>query len=139
VKTSQNASTYISSTLIKFTEGLQQNISNDYGVVNFVTSKNLTINSTMFPCHNIHKLTWTFPDGKTHSQTDHILVGRMRHKCTLCPIIQAEKCYTDCHTYITFRGSKVSQKDYRMWNKSYNFRNTYTVQLKLFHNTCTHI
>jgi hypothetical protein len=42
-------------------------ISNDNGVriVNFPTSKNLTVKSTMFPHRNIHKFTWTSPDGKT--------------------------------------------------------------------------
>jgi hypothetical protein len=56
-------------------------ISNDIGVglVNFVTSKNLRVKSTMFPHCNIHKYTWTFPDGKTHNQIDHILVDRQRH------------------------------------------------------------
>jgi hypothetical protein len=41
-------------------------ISNDSGikVVNFVTSKHLTVKSTMFPHLSIHKYTWTFPDGK---------------------------------------------------------------------------
>jgi exonuclease III len=34
-----------------------QKISNDNGVVNFATSKNLTLKSTMFPHHNIHKHT----------------------------------------------------------------------------------
>jgi hypothetical protein len=48
-------------------------ISNDNGViVNFATSKNLIVKSTMFPHHNIHKLTWTSPDGKTHNQIDYI-------------------------------------------------------------------
>jgi hypothetical protein len=28
----------------------------------------------MYPLHNIHKYTWTSPDGKTHNQTDHILI-----------------------------------------------------------------
>jgi hypothetical protein len=32
--------------------------------------------------------------------------------------------------YITFPGSEVSQNDSRMWNKSYKYKNTYTVQLK---------
>jgi hypothetical protein len=43
-------------------------ISNDNGirVVNFATSKNLTIKSTMFPHRNIHKVTWTSPDGNMH-------------------------------------------------------------------------
>jgi hypothetical protein len=30
---------------------------------------------TMFPHRNIHKFAWTFPDGKTHSQIDHIVTG----------------------------------------------------------------
>jgi hypothetical protein len=38
---------------------------NVVGVVNFATSKNLTVKSTMLSYRNIHKFTWTFPDGKT--------------------------------------------------------------------------
>jgi hypothetical protein len=41
-------------------------ISNVNGVrsVNFATSKYLRVKSTMFQHHNIHKYTWTSPDGK---------------------------------------------------------------------------
>jgi exonuclease III len=51
--------------------------SNDNGVrvVNFATSKNLVVKSTMFPHRNIHKYTWTTPGGKTHDQINHILIG----------------------------------------------------------------
>jgi exonuclease III len=47
-------------------------ISNDNGVrvVNFTTSKNLIVKSTMFPHHNILKYTWSSLDGNTHNQTD---------------------------------------------------------------------
>jgi hypothetical protein len=56
-------------------------ISNDNGVrsVNFATSKNLRNKSTKFPHRNIHKYTWTSPDGKTHNQIDHTLVDGRRH------------------------------------------------------------
>jgi hypothetical protein len=59
-------------------------IINDNGVklVNFATSKNLRVKSTMFPHHNIHKCTWTSQDGKTHNQIDHILVERQVFECT---------------------------------------------------------
>jgi hypothetical protein len=60
-------------------------ISNNNGVrlVNFATSKNLRVKSTMFPHHYIHKYTWTSPDGKTHNQIDHIMVDRRRHSNVL--------------------------------------------------------
>jgi hypothetical protein len=53
-------------------------ISNDNGerVVNFATSKNLVVKSTMFPHRSFHKYTWTSTDGKTHNQIDHILINR---------------------------------------------------------------
>jgi hypothetical protein len=56
-------------------------INNDNGVrlVNFATSKNLRVKSTMFQHRNIHKYTWTSPDGKPHNQIDHILVDGRRH------------------------------------------------------------
>ena len=60
-------------------ESLHQD-SNDNGVriVNFATSKNLVVKSMMFPHRDIHKHTWTSPDGKTHNQIDHILIHRRR-------------------------------------------------------------
>jgi hypothetical protein len=60
-------------------------ISKNNGVrlVNFSTSKNLRVKSTMFPHRNIHKYTWTSPDGKTHNQIDNILVDRRRHSNVL--------------------------------------------------------
>jgi hypothetical protein len=60
-------------------------ISGDNGVrlLNFATSKNITVKSTMLPHRNIHKYTWTSPDGKTHNQIAHILVDRQRHSNVL--------------------------------------------------------
>ena len=59
--------------------------SNDNGVrlVNFATSKNLVVKGTMFPHRNIHKDTWTFPDGNTHNQIDHVLTERRRQSSIL--------------------------------------------------------
>jgi len=52
--------------------------SNDNGVriINFATSKNLVVKSNMFPHPNLHKYNWTYSDGKTHIQIDHILIDR---------------------------------------------------------------
>jgi hypothetical protein len=53
-------------------------ISNDNGVrlINFATSKNLTVKSTMFAQCTIHKYTCTSSDGKTHNQTVDIMTDR---------------------------------------------------------------
>jgi hypothetical protein len=52
-------------------DSLHQDI-NDNGVriVNFATSKNLVVKSTMFPHRSIHTrtYTWTSPEVKTHNQ-----------------------------------------------------------------------
>jgi len=65
-------------------ESLHQD-SNDNGVriVNFATSKNLVVKSTIFPHRNIQKYTWNSPDGKTQNQTDHILLDRRWHSAIL--------------------------------------------------------
>ncbi|PNF19924.1 hypothetical protein B7P43_G11503, partial [Cryptotermes secundus] len=73
-------------------------ISNDNGVrvVNFATSKNLTFKTTMLPHRNIHKFTWTSPDGKVHNQIDHILIDRRRHSNILdVRSFRAADCDTD--------------------------------------------
>jgi hypothetical protein len=55
--------------------------SNDNGViiVNITTSKNLVVKSSMVPHQNIHKYSWTSPDGSTHNQTDHTLIDGGKH------------------------------------------------------------
>jgi endonuclease/exonuclease/phosphatase family metal-dependent hydrolase len=59
--------------------------SNDNGirVVNFATSKNLVVKSTMFSHRNIHKYTRTSPDGKTNNQIDRVLIDRRWHSSIL--------------------------------------------------------
>jgi hypothetical protein len=83
-------------------------ISNDNGVkiINFVTSKNLTVKNTMFPHRNIHKFTWTSHDGKMHNQIDHILIGRRLHSS----ILEGHSFRTaDCGTDLYLVVSKVRE------------------------------
>jgi hypothetical protein len=54
-----------------------------YMIMEFATSKNLTVKSTTFPHCNIHKFTWTSPNGKTHNQIDYILIDRGWHSSVL--------------------------------------------------------
>jgi len=83
-------------------ESLHQD-SNDNGVrlVNFATSKNLVVTSTMFPHQNIHKYTWTSLDGKTHNQIDHVLIDRRCHSSVLdVRSFRGADCDTDHHLVI---------------------------------------
>jgi len=61
----------------------QDTIDNGVRILNFDTSKNLVVMSTMFLHQNIHKYTWTSPYGKTHNQIDHILTDRRWHSSIL--------------------------------------------------------
>jgi hypothetical protein len=55
------------------------NSNNGVRVVNFDTSKNLVVKSTMFPYRDIHNYTHTSPEEKMHNQTDHVLRDSRRH------------------------------------------------------------
>jgi hypothetical protein len=57
----------------------QDNNANGVRKVNFDTLKNLVVKSTMSLHQNIHICSCTSPDGKTHNQTDHILIDRRCH------------------------------------------------------------
>jgi hypothetical protein len=50
--------------------------SNFTRVVNFAKPNIFIGNCMMLPYCNIHNYTWTYPDGKTHNQTDNILTNR---------------------------------------------------------------
>jgi len=78
-------------------ESLYQD-SNDNGVriENFATLKNLVARGMTFLHGNIHKYTWTSPDGKTHNQIDHILVDRKWHSSILdARSFRGADCNTD--------------------------------------------
>jgi hypothetical protein len=61
----------------------QDSNGNGVTIVNLATSKNLAVQSTIFPHRDIHKYTWTSPDGKTHNQIDNILINRRWHSIIL--------------------------------------------------------
>jgi hypothetical protein len=42
-------------------------------------SINIVVKSTMLLRRNVHKYTWTSPNGKTHNQTDYVLIDRSCH------------------------------------------------------------
>jgi hypothetical protein len=83
-------------------------ISNGNGdrVVNFATSKNLIVKSTMFPHRNIHKHTWTSPEGNTHNQIDHIFIDRRRYSSVRdVRSFRGTDCDTD-HYLVVEKGSE---------------------------------
>jgi hypothetical protein len=93
-------------------------ISNDNEVtlVNSVTSTNIRVKSIMFPHRNIHKYTWTSPDGKPHNQIDHILVDRRR--------------YSNIHNVRSYRAADYNTDHYLVVAK---FRERLTVNKQRSH------
>ena len=99
-------------------ESLHQD-SNDIVViiVNFATSKNLFCKSTMFPHQNIHKYTWTSPDGQTHNQNDHVLIDRRLHSIILdVRCSKGADCDTDHYLVVAKVGRKTGSTDV-CWGK----------------------
>jgi hypothetical protein len=47
-------------------------------LIHFASSRNMVVGSTMFEHKDIHKRTWTSPDGNMFNQIDHILID-IRH------------------------------------------------------------
>ena len=87
--------------------------SNDNAVriVNFATSQNLVVKSTMFPHRNIHKHTWTSPDGKTHNQIEHILIDRRWDSSILdVPSFMGADCDTDHYLIVAKCREKIGSQ-----------------------------
>jgi hypothetical protein len=83
-------------------ESLHQG-SNDNGIriVNFATSNNLVVKSTMLPHRNVHKYTWTSPDGKIHNQIDHTLIDRRWHSSVIeVQYFRRADCDTDLYLMV---------------------------------------
>ena len=54
-------------------------VQNDNGerLVEWCAFNNMIIGGTLFPHRNIHKLTWTSPNGRDKNQIDHLMVNSM--------------------------------------------------------------
>jgi hypothetical protein len=77
-------------------------------VVNFVNSKNLIVKST-FPHCDIHKHTWTSPDGVTHDQIDNVLIDKRRHSNILdVRSFRAADCGTDHYLVVAKLRERIS-------------------------------
>jgi endonuclease/exonuclease/phosphatase family metal-dependent hydrolase len=83
----------------------QESNDNVVRIVDFATSKNPVVMSTMFPQRKIHKYTWTSPDGQTHNQIDHVLVDRRWHSSILVVrSFRGADCDTDHYLVVTKLG-----------------------------------
>jgi hypothetical protein len=78
-------------------------------VVNFATSKNLIVKSTMFPHYKIHKYTWTSSYGKTHNQTDHVLIDRrLQSSIPDVQFLRGAACDNDHHFVVAKLRDRLS-------------------------------
>jgi hypothetical protein len=74
---------------------------NGVRVVNFATSKNVVVKSTMFPRRRIHKCIWTSPERNTHNRIDRVLIGRRRHSSILdVRSFRGAACDTDSYLVV---------------------------------------
>jgi hypothetical protein len=111
-------------------------ISNDLRirVVDIATSKNLRVKSTMFSHRNIHKYTWTSPDGKTRNQIDHSLVDRRRHSSVLdVRLFRAADCDTDHYLVVAKVRERLAlnkQRSQRLHMERFNLKKLNEVEGK---------
>ena len=116
-------------------ESLHQD-SNDNGfrTVNFATSKNLLVKSTMFPHRDFHKQIWASPDGKTHNQIDHILIDRTRQSSILdVHSLRGADCDTDHYLVVAKVRERLAvskQEAQKLDGERFNLRKLKDLEVK---------
>jgi hypothetical protein len=80
----------------------------------------------MFPQLNIHKYTWTSPDGKTHNQIDHVFIDRRWHSSILdVRSFRGADCNTDHYLVVPRVRERLSarkQATRKTFVKRFNLR-----------------
>ena len=64
-------------------EGCGVQNDNEERLVEWCAFNNMIIGGTLFPHRNIHKLTWTSPNGRDQNQIDHLMVNSMWRRSLL--------------------------------------------------------
>ena len=79
-------------------------------LVNFCLNKNYVIGGTIFQHKYIHKLTWTFPDGKTVNQINHVVINNKWRRSHM----QRRRCWTrslSCDVLVKGLFKKTDQEE----------------------------
>jgi hypothetical protein len=76
-------------------------------VVNFETSKNLIVKSTIFPHSDIQKHTWTSPDGVIHNEIDHVLIDKRQYS-NILDVRYFRGAYCSTNNYMVMAKQRIS-------------------------------
>ena len=86
------------------------------------------------PHRNIHKYTWTSPDGKTHNQIDHILMDRRRRSSILdVRSFRGSNCDTDHYLVVAKLRERLAvrkQAAQKFEGQRFNLRNLKEPEVK---------
>lgn len=70
-------------------------------LVEWCAFNNMIIGGTLFPHRNIHKLTWTSPNGRDQNQIDHLMVISMWRRSLLDVRVRREADASSDHHLVT--------------------------------------